>query len=321
MPDAVTEQSGSGIGLLVCQPERRRRLAEELREFGYPLVFDGDPFSLKPEDVERLRPGVWLLEVSDDWELADLLLEQTEVPVLCGAGDMPAAASEDYPRWRRRLLERLADVLGPIVQDQLQTQLSRPAWCVWLLGASFGGPDAVKRFLDRLPAGLPIGFIYAQHIDPGFETQLPRILGRDNNWDIVNCSNGQAVGCGQVMVAPISQRVHFTADRRARLLAQPWPGPYQPSIEVLLDELGRSFQPACGAIIFSGMGEDGVDACSRLRERGIEVWTQDSSSATCAVMPDAIRLAGHSTLEGTPEELADALCDWLQHECPQAVYQ
>ena len=84
-----------------------------------------------------------------------------------------------------------------------------------------GGPAAVKAFLDRLPADLPVGFIYAQHIDPGFEQQLPRIVGRDNGWEVVNCHNGQAIGCGQVLIAPIGQRVHFSADRRARLLAQP----------------------------------------------------------------------------------------------------
>lgn len=318
----MTEPAGAGIGLLVCQPERRRRLAAELLEMGYVLAFDGDPFTLTAEAVEQLRPGVWLLEMSDDWALTDLLLEQAGVPVFCGAGDMPVTDSEDYPRWRRRLQQRLGEVLGvphnvarPVVGEH-----GTQAWSVWLLAASMGGPAAVKAFLDRLPADLPVGFIYAQHIDPGFEQQLPRIVGRDNGWEVVNCHNGQAIRCGQVLIAPIGQRVHFSADRRARLLAQPWPGPYQPSIEVLLDELGRSFQPACGAIIFSGMGEDGVEACARLRERGIEIWTQDAS-ATCTVMPDAVYQAGHSTLQGTPEQLADALQDWLQHESPARDYQ
>ena len=186
--------------------------------------------------------------------------------------------------------------------------------CIWVLGASLGGPAAVKRFLDTLPPNLPVAFVYAQHIDPGFEQQLPQIIGRQNDWQILNCRPGSRLQAGEVLVVPIAQRLGFSRDGVLSLSDEPWPGPYQPSIETVLDMVCQQFGPACGAIIFSGMGEDGVAACGRMRQQGIEVWTQDTQSAACATMPDAVRDAGFSHRQGSPEELAAALQRWLAQE-------
>ena len=116
------------------------------------------------------------------------------------------------------------------------------------------------------------------------------------------------------MVAPIGRAMRFGPDGEVRMLDIPWPGPYQPAIESVIDEATRAFAPACGAIIFSGMGEDGVAACGRLRQQGMEVWTQTAESAVCAIMPQAVQDAGHSSRQGTPEQLADALTHWLEQE-------
>lgn len=190
---------------------------------------------------------------------------------------------------------------------------------VWVLAASLGGPAAVKSFLDALPANLPIAFIYAQHIDPGFEYKLPQILGRHNDWRFFNCEEGSQLHEGEVMIAPISRAIEFGPAGEARLTDRPWPGAYQPAIEVLLDEVVKSFSPGCGAIIFSGMGEDGVAACGRMHERGMQVWTQSAESAACATMPQAVQIAGFSTRQGSPEELAMAMQHWIDQECPVAL--
>jgi chemosensory pili system protein ChpB (putative protein-glutamate methylesterase) len=53
-----------------------------------------------------------------------------------------------------------------------------PAEHIWVLGASLGGPNAVKEFLDALPKGLPVGFVYAQYIDARFQKALIQTLSR-----------------------------------------------------------------------------------------------------------------------------------------------
>lgn len=321
----VIDSAAPAIALLAGKAQKRQLLQEVLEGFGYRVIFAGEPDGLDCAGLEAISADAWLLELAEESELADWLLEHSTVPVLLGAGEIPHHESEDYPRWKRRLLGKLSPILGappePLnpAATSGEPQALPPARCVWLLAASLGGPAAVKRFLDRLPANLPVAFVYAQHIDAGFETQLPMILGRQNAWRVINCVSGAHLHEGEVLVAPIKRSLGFAPEGQIRLSDTPWPGPYQPSIETLLDAVAGSFAPACGAIIFSGMGEDGVGACGRLRDKGVQVWTQDAASAACAVMPQAVIDAGYSSRQGSPETLADALRYWLAQEWPVAL--
>tara|TARA_R110000868_G_scaffold13345_12_gene62374 strand:- start:23113 stop:24078 length:966 start_codon:yes stop_codon:yes gene_type:complete len=321
----VSDTGVPAIALLAGNAGKRNRLAGVLARFGYRVVFAGEPSELNAVRLQAVQTDAWLLELAEESPLADWLLEHSPVPVLLGAGEIPDAASEEYPRWQRRLLGKLLPLLGeppaadslvPVVVPQLRQDT--PPF-VWVLGASLGGPAAVKRFLDLLPADLPVAFIYAQHIDASFEQQLPQILGRQNDWRIINCQPGAHLRRGDVLVAPVSRSLHFGNEGVVQLSDEPWPGLYRPSIAAVLDETVRTFGAASGAIIFSGMGEDGVAACGRLRQQGIEVWTQDEQSAACATMPKAVQDAGFSHREGSPEELAAALEQWLLQEWPLAL--
>jgi chemosensory pili system protein ChpB (putative protein-glutamate methylesterase) len=315
------------VGLLAHPPSKRQLLAQVLGGFGYEVIYAGEPSRLSPEELSKLEADAWLLELAEESELTDWLLESSEAPVLFGAGEIPDTRSEDYRRWQRRLYDKLLPLLGtpptgqgPAPVVQLVAERDRqPARCVWLLAASLGGPNAVKAFLDYLPASLPVAFVYAQHIDAAFETQLPEIIGRHNDWRVLGSHHGARLHEGDVLVASIGQAMRFGHDREVQLSDGAWPGPYQPAIGELVDQIATSFSPACGAIIFSGMGEDGVEACGRMRQRGMQVWTQSAISAACATMPEAVRLAGHSIIQGSPEELARAMRRWLEQEWPVAL--
>lgn len=315
----MSDTPAPAIALLASRPAKRDVLAQVLSGFGYRVVFSDAAEQLAPSDLAAIEADAWLLDVADECELADWLLEHSPVPVLLGVGEIPPVGDDEHVRWQRRLYAKLLPLLGCPPSGEAP-EMPAPALaparvsCVWVLAASLGGPSAVKAFLDALPAGLPIAFVYAQHIDAGFEAQLPGIVGRHNAWRLINCSAGTRLEPGDVMVAPIGRAMRFGPDGEVRMLDIPWPGPYQPAIESVIDEATRAFAPACGAIIFSGMGEDGVAACGRLRQQGMEVWTQTAESAVCAIMPQAVQDAGHSSRQGTPEQLADALTHWLEQE-------
>jgi len=315
-----TDAQTPAVALLVACDERRSRLSEAVQYFGYQVVFEFPPARLGAEQLAQVETNLWLLDMVEDSPLVDWLLEHSSVPVLLGNDEIPPQRDEDYPRWQRRLYAKLGKLLGaPPTVPQLPLAVTSPVMgpcSVWLLGASLGGPAAVKGFLDALPAQLPVAFVYAQHIDAGFEHQLPRILGRENDWRVHNCEEGSRLQPGDVLVAPITQALKFGAEGQVCLQDRPWPGAYQPAIETLLDEVNAAFAPHCGAIIFSGMGEDGVAACGRMRRQGMQVWTQSAASAACATMPEAVQLAGFSSREGSPEELALAMRQWLEQERP-----
>lgn len=332
------------IAVIADTSLQRHVLQQALAGNGYEVVLNSDPGRLDDEALAACETDLWLVDLAmqEDSPLVERLLENSRVPVLFGQGQAPERHSEYYPRWERRLIGKLkrlvgdpALAIGPDLEALLDQgrspALSLPAALqdchqgeddapreVWLLAASLGGPEAVKAFLDALPAGLPVGFVYAQHIDPAFEATLPRAVGRHSQYPVVPARHGERLRCGEVVVAPVRRELAFEADGLQQILERSWPEPYSPSIDQLMLNLAQRFGPRCGMIAFSGMGSDGSAAAAYFRRQGGEIWTQRGNSCACSSMPDCLREDGYSQLSAAPRELAEALVRRLAEDCSES---
>ena len=318
------------IAVIADTSLQRHVLQQALAANGYQVVLNTDPGRFDHEQLQACATDLWLVDlVHDDDRLIDLLLEHSESPVLFGEGQAPQRSSENYPRWERRLFGKLKRLVGdptrqvgPALTELLEShkaaeRIDLPAGFaqgasdelseVWLLAASLGGPAAVKNFLDALPHGLPVAFVYAQHIDPSFETRLPQAVGRHSQWPVRNAVAGQPLRAGEVVVASIGEEMSFNEDGSVQLCGRSWPEPYSPSIDQMMLNLAQHFAGRCGVMVFSGMGCDGLSAAAYVERQGGEIWTQTADTCACPSMPEALREAGHSRLVGTPHELAAAL--------------
>lgn len=340
----MTERSSGRVAVIADTSLQRHVLQQTLQANGYQVLLNSDPQRLDGEQLSACTPDLWLVDLaqSEDSPLVDLLLEQDSAPVLFGEGQAPERSSEHYPRWERRLLGKLkrlvgdpARAIGPslealLAQGQRPQRLNlpdaladtalaigEPAEQVWLLAASLGGPEAVKEFLDALPGGLPLGFVYAQHIDPSFEQRLPQAVGRHSQWPVNLAREGDRVRCGEVVVVPISQEMVFDEDGCMRILSRPWPDPYSPSIDQMMLNLAQQYPSCCGVIVFSGMGSDGSAAAAYVRRQGGLIWTQKGDSCACPSMPDSLRDGGYSSFSAPPRELAEALVARLAEQYDQ----
>ncbi|MBT8767732.1 chemotaxis protein CheB [Metapseudomonas boanensis] len=338
----MTEKTSARIAVLADTSLQRHVLQQALVGNGYQVVLNSDPARLDEEALDNCDAELWLVDLaqSEDSPLVESLLERTSVPVLFGEGHAPERHSEHYPRWERRLFGKLKQLVGDpalAVGPSLETLMAdaqrparlelpqalantplvagAPAREVWLLAASLGGPEAVKAFLDALPGGLPVGFLYAQHIDPAFESVLPQAVGRHSQWHVNPVRPGEPVRCGEVIVVPISRELAFADDGRMQVSEQPWPEPYSPSIDQAMLNLAQHFGAHCGVIAFSGMGSDGSAAAAYVRRQGGLIWTQSADSCACSSMPDSLREGGYSSLSGAPRELAAALVNHLAAQC------
>ncbi|AOE82852.1 chemotaxis protein CheB [Pseudomonas sp. TCU-HL1] len=338
----MTEKTSARIAVLADTSLQRHVLQQALTGNGYQVVLNSDPARLDEEALAACAADLWLVDLalSEDSPLVDSLLEHASAPVLFGEGHAPERHSEHYPRWERRLFGKLKNLVGDpavAVGPSLQTLLAEaqrparlelpkaladtplvagePARQVWLLAASMGGPAAVKAFLDALPGGLPIGFLYAQHIDPSFESVLPQAVGRHSQWHVNPARPGDAVRCGEVVVVPISRELNFSDDGSMLACDRPWPEPYSPSIDQVMLNLAQHYGAQCGVIAFSGMGSDGSAAAAYLRRQGGLIWTQSAASCACPSMPDSLREGGYSSFSGEPRELAAALVEHLAAQC------
>ena len=328
------------VGIVSDDPLQRRRLQDAAARFGLAPGFCGEPerlFALSPVPAVDL----WLVVMENedaDATLMDFLLERSEAPMLFGLDPAPKPGQSQYVSWERRLLGKLEQSLGPLEQLDNENSLEQldqtapahiqdlphwitpaapgtPAEYIWILGASLGGPAAVKAFLDCLPAGLPVAFVYAQHIDGNFTEVLTRVLGRHAHYQLKRAEAGTTLKTGEVVLLPVEQE--WTLDDQGELVekANPWPGPYGPSIDQVLLNVGDHYGDRCNAILFSGMGNDGAVAAPLLKAYGSQIWAQDSASCGNSSMPDSVVATGCVSFVGNPEQLARQLVKTLEETC------
>lgn len=209
--------------------------------------------------------------------------------------------------------------LPPELADWAETHPPGAYPPLWILAASLGGPVAVKQFLDALPACLPCTFIYAQHIDAEFETQLARSIGRHSLLPLACMLHNDRLKAGHVYIAPIRHSIHFTHGGQVKMHNQPWHGPYSPSLDELLGTAASQYPGPVHSIVFSGMAGDAVKGSAAVRERGGEVWIQQADSCIQSAMPRLLKDAELTTRESDPRGLARHLLQHLTAQVRAAV--
>src|SRR5699024_7027930 len=238
------------IGVIAEQHLKGHLLATTLREQGYDIVFNGGPGRLLEAWWEQ-DIDLWLVDLHDAvvWQsVLDALCDKVTAPVLYSDGPTPAQGTIEYKRWVKRLLTKVSGYVGlPSPAAALAAQvtptslapLALPAALqsidantlnVWSLGASLGGPAAVKLFLDRLPKDTPVAFLLIQHIDAPFIESLAGVLCRNNHFTCEVAQPGTQLSHGKVLIAPAEQALHFNAKGEVLATNTPWKGPYAPNI-------------------------------------------------------------------------------------------
>ncbi|HEY9135921.1 MAG TPA: chemotaxis protein CheB, partial [Pseudomonadales bacterium] len=90
------------------------------------------------------------------------------------------------------------------------------------------------------------------------------------------------------------------------------------SIDQVIGAVAERWKDKSGAIIFSGMGEDGTKTVLDMHEQGGIILAQDQKSCVNSCMPDAIRRTGCVTYNGSPQQLAYQFVDLIRKQMPVA---
>lgn len=266
------------------------------------------------------------LEQADEaeFDLLDRLLERVALPIVVHDGHMRT----DDEAWLQRVIGKMQEAVvaqrtGGTAQRApmesgasglLPTQLR-----CWVLGASFGGPEALKRFFGAMTQPPPATvFIVGQHIGDGFVEVMAAQLNRGSVFKVLPATDGALLESGRVFLAPVRERLRIDESGRIRLERDRERHTYLPSIDRLMEEVAMRFGHRSGGIVFSGMGDDGARGSVALLRAGGTVWAQDAASSACDSMPNCARATGAVTREGEPEALAAALLTHLAATAPAA---
>lgn len=274
-------------------------------------------------EFSRWNPGLALKSDIDAWivnldvekleqecpEKIDTLMDHIPgLMILCEGGSPPTPGSAEYASWKRRLLDKLHDISGSL---NLVHHGGAAPTCVWVLAGSIGGPDAIHRFLEKLPANLGIAFLYANHLQADFDQVLADAIGKNTHYPAYIPHHGDVLATNQVAVVSPELITSLKANGTVQVSQQRWQGQYRPNLDHVVSSVAGSFGHTGGVIIFSGMCDDGAASCRIMKQNGGKVWAQRSDSCVSSAMPDAALATGCVEKSGTPEELATHLVSWV----------
>jgi len=162
-----------------------------------------------------------------------------------------------------------------------------------VVGASTGGTEALRVFLEALPRDCP-GIVIVQHMPENFTKAFSKRLNDLCRIEVKEAAEGDSVLRGRALIAPGNR--HLILHRSgARYYVQLKDGPlvarHRPSVDVLFRSAARYAGSNAVAVIMTGMGDDGARGMSEMKEAGALTIAQDE--ATCVVfgMPqEAIKL-------------------------------
>ncbi len=175
---------------------------------------------------------------------------------------------------------------------------------VLVLGASIGGPDALRSFLSELPVDLRAVILVVQHLESGYFERLGQQLQKSTRLAVKLAAANTVAAQGQVLVIPANARVILETDGRLLFTPHTEPPRYTPSIDDVLHDVADRFGKHATAIIFSGMAGDAVEGAVYLTGKGGEVWAQDPQSCVVSSMVDGAQARGIVEFSGSPRELA-----------------
>ncbi len=178
---------------------------------------------------------------------------------------------------------------------------------IWVLGASLGGPQAVRQFLAAVEEDLPVAFILAQHIGANHISLLAEQLNRVTPFVVLAGQAGHLIRHHEVILTPADKDIKITEDGYLSLTPAMENAIYSPSIDNVMGAVASHYGNMAGTIVFSGMGDDGARGCEAMARHGGIVWAQDVDSCVISSMPDQARKTNTVTFSANPQALAERL--------------
>lgn len=209
--------------------------------------------------------------------------------------DIVKAAAQVRPKRNTTLKvpkKLTADVIMP---KPIGKSLPKTTEKVVLVGASTGGTEALRIFLEAMPEDAP-GTVIVQHMPEQFTAAFAQRLSGLCRIEVKEACDGDKVLIGRALIAP-GNRHTLLKRSGAFYYVEVKDGPlvcrHRPSVDVLFRSGARYAGPNAVGVIMTGMGDDGARGMVEMKQQGAFNIAQDK--ATCVVfgMPkEAIELKG-----------------------------
>ncbi len=157
-----------------------------------------------------------------------------------------------------------------------------------VVGASTGGTEALRVFLEKLPADAP-GMVIVQHMPEKFTAAFAVRLNGICQVSVKEAANNDTVLRGQALIAP-GNRHTLLKRSGARYYVEVKDGPlvsrHRPSVDVLFRSAARYAGKNTIGVIMTGMGDDGAQGMLEMKQAGSSLnIAQDEETSVVFGMP------------------------------------
>jgi len=172
---------------------------------------------------------------------------------------------------------------------------------VVIVGASTGGTEALREFLEAFPEDAP-GIVIVQHMPEHFTEAFAKRLDGLCRINVKEAADNDTVIRGRALIAPGNK--HTLLKRSgARYYVEVKDGPlvcrHRPSVDVLFRSAARYAGKNAIGVIMTGMGDDGSRGMKEMHDSGAYTIAQDEASCVVFGMPnEAIKLGGVDSVLG-----------------------
>lgn len=162
------------------------------------------------------------------------------------------------------------------------------------VGASTGGTEALREFLQALPLDAP-GVVIVQHMPEEFTARFAQRLDGICRITVKEAEDNDSVIRGRALIAPGNR--HAVLKRSgARYYVELREGPlvsrHRPSVDVLFRSAARYAGKNAVGVIMTGMGDDGSAGMREMKEAGAFNIAQDENTCVVFGMPAEAIKAG-----------------------------
>jgi two-component system, chemotaxis family, protein-glutamate methylesterase/glutaminase len=163
------------------------------------------------------------------------------------------------------------------------------------IGASTGGTEALREFLEAMPLDCP-GVVIVQHMPELFTAAFANRLNQICKITVKEASTGDAVIRGQAIIARGNHHLLLRrsgAQYSVQVIEGALVNRHRPSVDVLFRSTAESAGPNAVGVIMTGMGDDGARGLKEMKDAGAKTIAQDEATSVVYGMPaEAVKRGG-----------------------------
>lgn len=184
--------------------------------------------------------------------------------------------------------KRFASVARHESTENLKIEKGELAKRLIAIGASTGGTEVISSLLTSLPERTP-GIVITQHMPPKFTKAFADRIDSISQISVKEAVDGEYVRNSTAYIAPggMQMYVRRRGDGYKIVVADDPPvNRHKPSVDALFDSIAEyECSDAVMAVILTGMGADGAEGMSHLKNKGCYTVAQDEESSVIFGMP------------------------------------